>query len=217
MTASGSVAASRLPPLVADVDDRALGLGEEGGLRLVVGLHRAVEVEVVLRQVREDEHGEARAARAGPARPPPRSPRARTRRSPASAISRSRRWRSIASGVLRPVGRGSPPTRRSMFVSRPELPSRRLEDRVDQERGRRLAVRAGDRGDIERRATGSSKKRSAATGIAARTSPTTSCGNSTGKRLLDDERRRAARRRRPARTRARRRSARARRRRARPA
>ena len=46
-------------PLAGDVDDRAVGRREERGLRLEVGLHRPVEVEVVLGEVREDEDGEA--------------------------------------------------------------------------------------------------------------------------------------------------------------
>ena len=43
------------PPLVIDADDPAAGVGrgEEGPLGLVVGLHRAVEVEVVLSEVGE--------------------------------------------------------------------------------------------------------------------------------------------------------------------
>ena len=47
--------------LVADVDRRRrrLGAGEQPALRLVVVLHRPVQVEVILREVREDERVEA--------------------------------------------------------------------------------------------------------------------------------------------------------------
>ena len=44
--------------LVCDVDHRTGGLREQPALRLEVLVHRAVEVEVVLRQVREHEHRE---------------------------------------------------------------------------------------------------------------------------------------------------------------
>ncbi len=53
--------ASRLPHVVADVHHgrRRLRPCEESPLRLEVLLHRAVQVEVVLAQVREDEDVEA--------------------------------------------------------------------------------------------------------------------------------------------------------------
>ena len=102
-------------------------------------------------------------------------------RSPASSISRSRRWRSIASGVFRPIGRSSPPTTRRMFVSSAGPAAGRLEDRVQQERGRRLAVRAGDGGDLEL-SDGRPKNSAAAGPIASRTLGTTSCGTSRSSR-----------------------------------
>src|SRR6266545_3942035 len=46
--------------LVADVDDRTLRLRKQSALRVEVLVHRAVEVEVVLREVGEDQHDEAR-------------------------------------------------------------------------------------------------------------------------------------------------------------
>ena len=58
---AGQLGCQAPPPLVVDVDDRDVGLVEERALRREVLIHRAVEVEVVLRQVREDEHAEARA------------------------------------------------------------------------------------------------------------------------------------------------------------
>ena len=51
------------PPLVPDVDYRDVRLVEQRALRGEVRIHRAVEVEVVLGQVREDEHAEARAGK----------------------------------------------------------------------------------------------------------------------------------------------------------
>ena len=59
--ASSRSPASRLPPLVADVDRgrRRRRAREEPPLRVEVVLHRPVQVEVVLAQVREDERVEA--------------------------------------------------------------------------------------------------------------------------------------------------------------
>ena len=51
-------------PFVADVHDGALGLREQPPLRVEVVLHRPVEVEVLVREVREHEHGEARSVEA---------------------------------------------------------------------------------------------------------------------------------------------------------
>ena len=71
--------------------------------------------------------------------------------SPASSISRNVRWRSIASGVVRTTARSSPPTTDLTVPSRPEEHARALEQRAREERGRRLAVGAGDPGDAQRR------------------------------------------------------------------
>ena len=106
-------------PLVADVHDRVLRLREQPALRLEVLLHRAVEVEVLVREVREHEHCEPERRRAGRAPTRARSPPSRRRGCPASTISRKSRCRSIASGVFSAAGRASSPTRRSMFVSSP--------------------------------------------------------------------------------------------------
>ena len=63
----------REPPteFVADVDRRRrrLGAREEAAFCLVVVLHRAVQVEMVLRHVREDEHIEANTIEAAQNRP----------------------------------------------------------------------------------------------------------------------------------------------------
>ncbi len=135
-------------PLVAHVHDGALGLREEGALRRVVLLHRAVEVEVVLREVREHEHREPRAGepslRAGDRR---RLHRAR-------AVARVQHLAEEPLQVDR-LRRVQP--RRPLLAPDPALDVREqrgpppgfVEDRVQQEGGRRLAVRAGDRGDVE--------------------------------------------------------------------
>ena len=96
-------------------------------------------------------------------------------RSPASAISRSSRCRSIASGVFSPVGRCSPPTHRSMFVSRPD--GHPAASKIDRSRNAVVVfpfVPVTPATSSSR--DGSPKKRRAATGIAERTSATTSWG-----------------------------------------
>ena len=114
---------------------------------------------MVLAQVREDERREARRRRAGRAPSACEVASIAQLRSPASSISRNVRWRSIASGVVRTPARRSPPTRLSIVPSRPGPAAGRREDRVEEERGRRLAVRAGDAGDLELRASGRRRTR----------------------------------------------------------
>ena len=80
-------------------------------------------------------------------------------RSPASSISRNERWRSIASGVVRTAGRRSPPTRRLDRAEQPRLAAGGLEDRVEQEGGRRLAVRPRDARDRRARPSGRRRTR----------------------------------------------------------
>ena len=53
-----------LAPVVADVHHRTLRLREQLPLRGKVVLHRPMEVQMLVRQVREDEHRETRAAEA---------------------------------------------------------------------------------------------------------------------------------------------------------
>ena len=137
------------PPLVADVHDRALGLLEQRALRLEVALHRAVEVEVVLRQVREDEHREARARE--PALAPAIDVASITHeRSPASSICAEEPLQVDRLGRVQP-GRACLAADAPLDVRRaaPGSPPGGVEDRVEQERRRRLAVRPGDRGDLE--------------------------------------------------------------------
>ena len=74
-------------------------------------------------------------------------------RSPASSISRNSRCRSIDSGVLSPVGRSAAADAAFDVRQQRRPPPGRLEDRTEQERRRRLAVRARDRGDLELCAT----------------------------------------------------------------
>ena len=71
--------------------------------------------------------------------------------SPASSMRRNVAWRSIASGVVRSTGSSTPPTTDLTVPSRPVCDSGRLEDRAREECGRRLAVRAGDAHDPQRR------------------------------------------------------------------
>ena len=51
-------------PLVVSIDDADIALREQQRLGLGVGLHGLVEVQMVLRQVREDAHPEADALHA---------------------------------------------------------------------------------------------------------------------------------------------------------
>ena len=136
------------PVLVADVHDRGVRLLEERPLRLVVALHRAVVVEMVLRQVREDEHGEVRA------REPSLDLRDRRRLHHTAVVTPVDHLAEEALEVdrLRRVetGRPLPSGHEPLDVrQQPRPASRGLEDRVQQECRRRLAVRAGHARDIE--------------------------------------------------------------------
>ena len=102
----GSSSASRRPygspMLTAAAGGSASGSGssEEPPLRLEVGLHRPVEVEVILRQVREHERTRSARSRAGAARTHARTPPSRSFDRPRRASRGTSRWRSIASGVV---------------------------------------------------------------------------------------------------------------------
>ena len=137
-------------PRVIDVDrgGRGLGLQEEAPLRFEVALHRAVEVEVVRRQVREDERGEADAVEAV------------ERGGVRGGLHRAAFVAGVehlAEGALEVdrLGRRAddrPPLAGHARLDRAEEArpaARRGEDRVDEVRGRRLTVRAGDADDVE--------------------------------------------------------------------
>ncbi len=138
------------PPLVPDVHCRGRRLRprEEPPLRLEVLLHRAVQVEVVLAQVREHEHVEAYAvetAQRGPvrARLDGRAAIARVEHLPEEALevdclrSRERRRTRLASNL--PLDR----------PDEPRASTGRFEDRAEQERRRRLAVRPRHARELE--------------------------------------------------------------------
>ena len=100
-----------------------------------------------------------------------------TLRSPASSISRNRRCRSIASGVVCGAGRTSPPTTQSTVPTSPgERPAA-----ARTERRRKVVVVlpfVPVTPATSSARVGSPKKASAAIAIAARASSTTSCGTS---------------------------------------
>ena len=137
-------------PRVADVHRgrRRRRAREEPPLRHVVLLHRAVEVEVVLRQVREHERIEADAVE--PVQH--RGVRGRLERDAAVARVEHLAERPLQVDRLRRRAHDGP-----NLASDPALDGAeqagpaacRFEDRVQEVRGRRLAVRAGDAGDLE--------------------------------------------------------------------
>ena len=109
-----------------------------------VALHVAVEIEVVARQVGEDAGGEARCRRraAAPARAttlPSRTPRSRGRPSRAAAAARPALRASCAPRRCSRRRCGTP-----TVPMQPAAHAGGVEDRRQQVRGRRLAVRAGD-------------------------------------------------------------------------
>ena len=135
-------------PFVANVHDRMLRLVEQRALRGEVRLHRPVEVEMVLREVREDEHREPRAGE------PPllRGDRRRLHRTRAVArvehlaeepLQVDRLGR-VQTGLARLAADAALDVRQQRRAAR-----RRVEDRRQQERRRRLPVRARHRGDVE--------------------------------------------------------------------
>src|SRR5207302_1245506 len=135
-------------PVVADVDRRGrTAVDEQPSLRLEVALHRLVEVEVVLAQVREDERREPHPVEAAELR----SVRGRLHR--AAAVAGVEHLAESALDVDRLGGRTD---RGAALASHAALDRAEQagaaagggEDRVEQERGRRLPVRAGDARDL---------------------------------------------------------------------
>ena len=164
-----------LPPLVPDVHRgrRRLRPREEPSLGLEVLLHRPVEIEVILAQVREDERVEA-----DPVEPSERRA-VRRRLDRGAAVSRVDHLAKETMQVDR-LRRGE---RRGALLpaddpahgpDQPRPASRGVEHRVQEERRRGLPVRPGDSRRARAPRLGSPKKVSAATAIAARTSSTTS-------------------------------------------
>ena len=149
VSASGRSCARRRPHGIADVDRRRRAtLEEEPALGLEVGVHRPVQVEVVLGQVREGERGEVDAVES------PERGAVRGRLHRAASVARVEHLAECALEVDR-LGRrahGRAPLAADPELDRPDqarLPPRRFEDRVEQECGRRLPVRPGDACDLE--------------------------------------------------------------------
>ena len=163
-SASGPIAASpaererqrvrqlgRQPPsvLVADVHGRGrIAVDEEPPLRLEVRLHVAVEVQMILAEIGEDERGEAHAVE------PVQLRRMRRRLHRARAVARVEH---LAEGPLQVdrLGRrahDAAPLAADARLHRAEQPwtaAGRGEDGEEQERRRRLAARPGDAGHLE--------------------------------------------------------------------
>ena len=145
----GPVLGELAAPRIADVDRRRrTPLEEEPPLRLEVVLHRPVQVEVVLRQVRERERAEADALETAELG----AVRGRLHRGAAVARVEHPPERPVEVDRLR--GRADRRVRLAADpgLDRPEqagLPAGRAEDRVEHEGGRRLAVRPGDGRDLE--------------------------------------------------------------------
>src|SRR5439155_21874730 len=121
---------------------------EQPSLRLEVALHRLVEVEVVLAQVREDERRESHPVEAAELR----SVRGRLHR--AAAVAGVEHLAEGALDVDRLGGRTDRGTALApdAALDRAEQPGTAAgggKDRVEQERGRRLPVRAGDARDLQ--------------------------------------------------------------------
>ena len=139
---------------VPDVDDRRrpasiqVGLGEEPALGVVVVLERPVEVEVVLAQVREDEDREA-----DPEQALQRGAVGGRLHGGASVA----RVEHLAQETLDVDRLGGRPDRGAPLAADPVLdgaeetgaPAGRGEDGEEEERRRRLPVRAGDADDLE--------------------------------------------------------------------
>ena len=139
------------PVLVADVDGggRRSSSGEESSFRLVVLLHRPVQVEVILREVREDEHVEAHAIESPQGGPVGRgldghARVARIEHLAEETLKIDRLGRRVWRG---PMGSADDPLDRADEARRA---TGRLEDGAEQKRTGRLAVRARDACDLER-------------------------------------------------------------------
>ena len=138
------------PPLVADVDRgrRRRRAGEEPSLRVEVVVHRPVQVEVVLAQVREHERVEADAVE--PAQR--RAVRARLDGRAAVAGVEHLAEEPLQVDRLGRRERRGPALAADLPLDGPDEPgptARGLEDRAQQKRGRRLPVRPRDAGELE--------------------------------------------------------------------
>ena len=138
------------PPRIADIDRgrRRLRAGEEPALRLEVLLHRAVEIEVILAQVREDERVEAHAVEA---------PEGRAVRAGLDGRAHVARVEHLAKQPLeidrlgRRERRGTP-LAADLPLDGPHeagLATRRIENRAQEECRGRLPVRSRDTCDLE--------------------------------------------------------------------
>src|SRR5262249_37307424 len=137
------------PVLVADIDRGRgpLALDEEPALSIEVALERSVEVEMVLAEVCE------RQGREVDARQPAKLGSVGGRLERAAAVPRVEH---LPEGALKVDRLGSRADRRSPFVADAALDRAeqartspgRGEDRVEEKRGRRLPVRAGDAGEL---------------------------------------------------------------------
>ena len=182
---------------VADVDRRRgtvpvhVGLGEEPALGVEVGLERPVEVEVVLREVREDERAEARpdealelgGVRGGLHRA---APVARVEQLTERALEVDRLGRRARDGA---------PLAADAHLDRAEQArpaAGRGEDRVEEERRGRLAVRAGDAGDLELARRPAEERVGGERHAPARASGDDELGHGEVERALDEQRDRPA-------------------------
>ena len=125
-----------------------VGLGEESPLRLEVRVQRPVEVQMILREVREHETREARAVEAV------QSGRVRGGLERAAAVARVEHLaerRLEVDRLRRRVDGGTALAADSPLDGshEPRAPARGGEHREEQERRGRLPVRAGHRGDLE--------------------------------------------------------------------
>ena len=123
---------------------------EQAALRLKLSLHVCVEVEVIARQVGEHRRRRTSCRRRAAATSACDDTSIAHAPSPRSTISRSSVWTSGASGVVRAASRtsGRRCPRRYDRAENAAADVGRLEDRREQIRGRRLAVRAGDADDL---------------------------------------------------------------------
>jgi len=185
--AAAATAFSRLKrPRSRGGHGRALRLCEQTPLRLEVLVHRPVEIEVLGRQVREDQHGEPR-----PLEPPERR-RVGGRLDHRSVVARIDHLPEQPLEVDR-LGRVQPRREDGLphaALDVPEQPGPAAgldEDRVEQVRGRRLAVRPRDPDHVELRARVAEEERRGGRHRAAHTGDD-ELGHPERERPLHDER-----------------------------
>jgi hypothetical protein len=178
---------------IAHVDGRGraspveVRLGEEPALRVEVVLHRRVEVEVVLGEVREDERAEADAEQALERR----AVRGRFERAAAIAGVEHLAEGALEVDRLRRSARRRAALPADPVLDRPEEARPAAgsgEDREEEEGGRRLAVRPGDSDDLEL-ASRMAEKRVGREGHGRPGIPDEQLGDVELERPLDDERR----------------------------